>query len=331
MANTAGMESFLGLSASGDFALKHGGATGGGFAVGANGRNGGNSVRQNNATVMSVVYDSTATGYFGGAYRPASVTANLLADVQDATVTHLSFVLLANGAIEIRRGTSTGTLLATSAAGILVAATYSYLEFSFTINDTTGAAEVKQNGVSVVSVSGADTRNAGTSAATTLRYGFTVSASDWTDLYYNQSGYWGDIRVEMLKPNGNGNSSQWTGSDGNSTDNYLLVDDQTPNDDTDYVTDGTVGHKDTYAMENLVSTSGTVQGVQAVCRVRKDDAGTRSIVTVMRLSGTEADSGVVTVNTTYGYARDVRTTKPGGGAWSISDVNSSEMGPKVNA
>lgn len=332
MANTMGVESFLGLSTSAQFILKHGGTTGTGFAIGANGRNGGNSLRQNTSTNWSVVYDSAASGFAGGAHRANSaLIANELFSVADATVTHITVNLLSNGALEIRRGTTTGTLLATSATGIIVNGVYTYLEFSWTINDSTGAFEVKANGVSAVSVTATDTRNAGTAAVTKIFFWHPETASDWTDIYYNQSGYWGDGRVEMLKPSGNGNSSILVGSDGNSTDNYLLVDEQTPNDDTDYVTSATPGDKDTYAMDNLVSTGGTVQCVQLVDYFRKDDAGARSIVTVARLSGTEADSAVFTAATTYGYARDPRTTKPGGGSWSISDVNSSEVGTKVNA
>lgn len=333
MANTSGLESFLGISSSADFLLKHGGASiSGSFAIGANGRNGGNSVRNTAGNFEPVNFDSAASGFAGGGFRtPTLPTTNEIFSVNDATVTHLTWNVLASGAIECRRGVNNGTLLGTSASGVITAASYQYLEFSWTINDATGAAEVKVNGVSVLAVTGVDTRNAGTAAATILRFWHPVTNSDWTDLYYNQAAYWGDIRVEMLKPNGNGNSSQWVGSDGNSTDNYLLVDDQTPNDDTDYVTDGTATHKDTYLMEDLVSTGGTVQAVQPVVRHRKDDAGARSIVTVLRLSGTEADSGVVTVNTTYGYARDCRTTKPGGGAFSITDVNNTEAGQKVNA
>jgi hypothetical protein len=121
------------------------------------------------------------------------------------------------------------------------------------------------------------------------------------------------------------------GSDGNSTNNYLLVDEATPNDDTDYVSSATPGDKDTYAYSNMNATAGTVFGVQPVPAARKDDAGARSIVTIARLSGTEVDGPVKTMATTYAYYADMRETKPGGGSWSISDVNSAEFGVKINA
>jgi hypothetical protein len=136
--------------------------------------------------------------------------------------------------------------------------------------------------------------------------------------------------VECLFPNGNGASSQWVGSDGNSTDNYLLVDEAAPNDDTDYVTSATVGDKDTYAYSNLTPGSGSVYAVQIAAWARKTDVAERKIATIARTTS-EQDSADRTLATTYTYYLDVRNTRPGGGAWSISDVNGAEFGVKVTA
>lgn len=332
MANTSGMESFLGINAVAQWSLKHAGSTSGaGHSIGANGRNGGNSARGNLDAIWQANFDAAATAYYGWALRVPSAVAGdeVMAQVMDGAVVHITIALNPDGSIKIVRGTITGTILATSAAGVIVATEFCYLEVSATINDTTGAVEVLKNGSSVVSVTGADTRNAGNASQNGFRWVHPVTSSDITDLYYNQAGYWGDGRVECLKPTAEGNSSVMVPLSG--TDNALMVDDQTPDDDTTYVSSGTPGDKDTYVMENLVTTSGTVRAVQVVVRARKDDAGARSIVTVVRLSATEEDSGVVTLDTTYGYARDARATKPGGGAFTITNVNDSEVGQKVNA
>jgi hypothetical protein len=61
----------------------------------------------------------------------------------------------------------------------------------------------------------------------------------------------------------------------------------------------------------------------------KTNAGVRSIASVARLSGTEVDSSDKALSVSYAYLPDIRETKPGGGAWSISDVNSAEFGVKV--
>jgi len=109
------------------------------------------------------------------------------------------------------------------------------------------------------------------------------------------------------------------------------VDETTPNDDTDYVESGTAGDKDTYTYTNLTPTAGTVYGVQILPYVRKTDAGARSIKSIARHSGTEVDGPEQVLGTSFVYARDIREAKPGGGAWSISDVNGAEFGVKVFA
>jgi hypothetical protein len=43
------------------------------------------------------------------------------------------------------------------------------------------------------------------------------------------------------------------------------------------------------------------------------------------------DSAVKTLTTDYIYLPDIRETKPGGGAWTITDVNNAEFGIKINA
>lgn len=236
-----------------------------------------------------------------------------------------------------RNGTSLGSLGLTS----LVPNAWYYIEIKVTINDTTGIVVVKINGVEEINLTSQDTRNAGSGVINQFAIG-TVSTNNnfdpiFDDLYIADAtgssptnDFLGDVRVEALFPNGNGNSSQFTGSDGNSTDNYLLVDETTPNGDTDYVEDLTVGDKDTYTFTNLTPTSGTVYGVQIIPSAKKTDAGTRQITNVARLSTTEVDSAsAYNLSTAYQYYPEIREAKPGGGTWSISDVNSAEFGFKV--
>lgn len=240
------------------------------------------------------------------------------------------------------------TLLNTGAT-ILSNNVWYYVECKVKIaTGTSGTYEVRLNGVAEFSSGAANTSGAGTTQANILYVngnkvnsgagGYSGPVTRIDDLYLCDSSgsvnndFLGDIRVEALFPNGNGNSSQFTGSDGNSTDNYLLVDESTPNGDTDYVADATVGDKDTYAFTNPTPTSGSVFGVQICHYSRKTDAGTRSARSLARLSGTDADNGSdQALSTSYLYYCDMRETKPGGGSWSLSDVSSAEFGVKVAA
>jgi hypothetical protein len=97
-------------------------------------------------------------------------------------------------------------------------------------------------------------------AASPTAYGCYTTGGDATldyivdDLAINDSAgadentWCGEGEVIVLRPNGNGDNSQWTGSDGNSTDNYLLVN-ETPPDTSSYVQSNTSGQIDDYELE----------------------------------------------------------------------------------
>lgn len=230
---------------------------------------------------------------------------------------------------------ASGTVI-TSVATVNLSVWY-YIELKVFVNGASGTAELYVNGVLDTA---STTGNFGSTNIGTVQLRLPNGANtsmDWDDMYAcDTTGgaptdtYLGDVLVEAIFPSGNGNSSVLVGSDGNSTDNYLLVDETTPS-TADYVESSTVGNKDTYAFSNLTPTTGTVYGLQVLPYAAKTDAGTRSIVSVARLSATEVDSAVKTLSTSYQYLGDISVTKPGGGVWTISDVNSAEFGVKINA
>lgn len=291
---------------------------------------------------FSKTLDDQATWIVGWAFRQAgfSSPSGIFRLLDSGSVVHLSIYPGTDGSLNLYRGDGS-TLLDSSAPFVLVASVWYYLEVKATIADAGGVFNLRVNGVEVASYSG-DTRNAGVASARTIAFGGDRTQTGTTvidDIYICDStgsaphnDYLGDIRVEALYPNGNGNSSQLDGSDGNTTDNYLLVDDTGGNDgESTYVESGDVGDKDTYAYGNLSAASGTVYGVQPLLKARKTDAGSKSVASVARVSGTEEDSANVSLPQTYTINSDLRTTKPGGGAWSVSDVNGAEFGMKVTA
>ena len=235
--------------------------------------------------------------------------------------------------------TRAGTTLATTSA--FPVQVWHYVEFKFTINNSTGSYELRVNGDTAASASGIDTQNTANASVNGYRWtalsndGNTTPTFQIDDVYMcdNTGGtnndFLGDVRIQALFPDGNGNSSQHVGSDSNSTDNYLLVDETAQDGDTTYVASSTVGEKDTYTYGDLTSSTGTVYGVQILPYSRKTDAGARSIVSVARSGATEEDSANKALSTSYIYLPDIRETKPGGGAWTISDVNAAEFGVKV--
>lgn len=287
---------------------------------------------------------SYGTLIVGGAWKMDSTshTGGVgLIRLMEGTTIHLTLDLTTTSRLRIGRDDLGSAPLATGTT-VLSSGVYYYIELKATIHDTTGSYTLRINGVNELTATNIDTRNGLTGVIDLVKLGgtgsgFVGSTQYWDDfVILDTTGsaptndFLGDVRVQALLPNGNGNSSMLVGSDGNSTDNYLLVDETTPS-SADYVESSTVNDKDTYAFGDLTPTSGTVYGVQVLPYAAKTDAGTRSIVSVARLSGgTEADSADKTLSTSYAYLPDIRETKPGGGAWSISDVNSAEFGVKVS-
>lgn len=279
-------------------------------------------------------YQTVVAGVACKLSGPGSVVLALL----DSGTYQFYVQITGSGALQVVRGD--GTILATSTSGLIAGGVWFYLEAKVKIHGSTGTYAIRLNGGAVPGLPDATAQNTQNSAnASVNEIGFGPGASGnqvIDDLYVCDTAgsvnndFLGDVKIEAIFPNGDGNSSQWVGSDSNSINNSLLVDEATPNDDTDYVASSTSGNKDTYAMGNLTTAAGTVLAVQPAAWARKDDAGNRLIVNVARLSGVEVDSTLpFALGASYGFCAEIRETKPGGGAWSLSDVNAAEFGVKV--
>jgi hypothetical protein len=84
----------------------------------------------------------------------------------------------------------------------------------------------------------------------------------------------GGGRIIKITPDGNGAASEWTGSDGNAVDNYLLVDEYPMDSDTTYVYEDAseTGDLDQYTLSDYDGTDRTITRIYAECRGRKTSA-----------------------------------------------------------
>jgi hypothetical protein len=248
------------------------------------------------------------------------------------SLTHLTFCTLSTGVVRIRRGTATGTILADSAIGIVSVDTWHHFEIRATIADSGGRVEVWVDDVKVIDFTG-DTRNGGTKTdIDNTGYGRTLGGNwDLSDISIaSETTNYGVTMVAMSLPSGNGNSSGLTGSDANQVDNYLHVDEATPDGNTSYVAGDTEGQKDTYALADLPSGTWDVIAVQTVLNAIKSDAGTRFMRPVLRSGTTDYPGASVAVAESYLSYLEVFTTDPDtAAAWTQSGVNALEVGPEV--
>jgi hypothetical protein len=225
------------------------------------------------------------------------------------------------------------TVVATSAIGaIFTGSVWCFIEVKVVISDTVGIVEVRKDESVVLTYNG-DTRNG---TATTVGYIDSIVPAginiDIDDLWVDDAGYLGDKTVEWLTPNGNGSSSGWLGSDGNSTDNYLLVDDPTTANVTDYVAASVSGTLDLYTMGDL-PTGYSVDAIQEAIFVQKSDAGTPPTVLPVAkgaLGTTRTDTAIPALSTTAQYQLgQLRTTDPDGNPLTAARVNGMEVGVKI--
>lgn len=293
------------------------------------------SLGVNAATVVCGFAIKISSGISSGGY---------LFGFGDSGTPQMNLYLNANGTVSVRRGT---TNLATSTDMISSAGVYQYLEFKV-VHSATGSYEVRLNGANILSASGVDTTNTANNYANQISFfnqtgqgtgGFSAGgAIDIDDLYVvdgtgsANNDFLGDRRVDCYFPNGNGNSSQLSGSDGNSTDNYLLVDEATPNDDTDYVHSSTSGQKDTYSFPNMSHTPSAINGIQINMYAKRDDAGLRSICSVTRSGGADTDGSARALSSGYLLLSQISEADPDTtAAWTQSGFDAAEFGSKVAA
>lgn len=309
-----------------------------GYAFGAavTGRFGGKAGGSGGSATYTLPAANTGTAIVGLAFYTGAPNNSVnFVEVRDTGTVHVA-VRYNSGTQKFDLMHGNGTTLA-STTNTYSTNTWYYVELKATIADSGGTAVVRINESTVINFTG-DTRNGAAAQFTqfVVQCGHTTQIVD--DLYicdatgsapYND--FLGDVRVSTRSPNGNGNASQLLGSDGNSTDNYLLVDEIPPS-ATDYVGSATVGQRDTYAYTALPTTSGQALAVRPLAFAHKSDAGAASFKIVSRLSGgTERVETAVALSATPNtpVSGDLRTVDPANAAWTIASVNSSEFGVEV--
>jgi len=247
--------------------------------------------------------------------------------IRDGSTNQIYLTLNTDGSIAVKSGTT----LATTSTGLIVPGQWCHMQLSVTINDSTGSFVFKINNVTVASDTNVDTKVSANAYANQIflwNQNNSVTTK-FDDLYVcDDSGSYcntllGDGRMECLNPSGAGNSTNLTPSAGA---NYECVDESVSDDDTTY-NSAASAVKDTYAMDNLVTTAGTVHVVQAISTVRKDDAGSVTGNNVIRSGGTDYAQASHALADDYEMRTNILERDPNGSiAWTVSSVNALENG-----
>lgn len=221
-------------------------------------------------------------------FKSSDVTTIEILRIQElgSSVSHARLQLDSTGHLQVTRNT---TVLATATPS-LSTNTWYYIQWEWSINNTTGIHLVKVDTVEHINITGQDTQNAGTGIVDTILWQ-NSQVPFYADMILadNSGGSFNSLTVEIpsvrvLSPNGAGNSAQFTPSTGA---NYQTVD-EVPLVDTDYNASNTNTHKDTFALQN---NSGDIDEVLCVIPFavgENDDATARQLNVISRHSSSES-------------------------------------------
>jgi len=266
---------------------------------------------------------------FGWLHNSSSYATQFL-NLMESGTTQLALQTDGSGHIQILRG---GTTLETSTQTYTQGVWY-YVELKATIDNSSGSYELRVGGETWFSDSGIDTQNTANAYTDQVRIGCSSSfnAPYFDDLYIldttgsANNDFLGDVVVECIRPTGAGNQTDFTPSTGS---NWQNVDDTTPDDDSTYnyhAPQGLPG-TDLFTMGDLATISGAVFGIQPVMYVRKDDAGSADIYSVIRTGGTDYAGSGISLPDTYIFHRDLLEENPDTAtAWTVADIDGIEGG-----
>lgn len=228
-----------------------------------------------------------------------------------------------NRTVSVKRNT---TVLGTSTTPIPLN-TWVYLEFKIVIHDSTGTFDVYMNGTNILTGTGADTKLSTTAGCDSVKLFGVTENMDFDDLYIDTVTVHGDSRIDTVVPSGAGNYAQWTPSAGS---NYQNVDETDPDDDTTYNATDVLNEIDSFAFTDISTYSSTIRAVALNLTARKDDAGTRKITPLTRVSATDYLGTEAPLYDSYQMIQNCWDDDPNAaGDWTETTVNGAEFGVKL--
>jgi len=223
-------------------------------------------------------------------------------------------------------------------AGLFPMADYAHFGIDFKIHSSAGWVTVYKDGVSYLTFAG----NTGNADIATLRFGnqLTSLLNNWN--YYDDviicdstgeaaAAVVSDVRFSWLQAEtGAAQHNAWTGSDGNSVDNYALVDDRPHTTDTDYIEATATDLLNTVQLATMSIPVGmSIKALIPTAYAKKTDGGVDThIAMVMYGAATLVTGADQELATSYIPMQERFVAKPGGGAWDQAALDALQVGVK---
>ena len=266
---------------------------------------------------------------------PATSNEVLLLRLADANnATQIAFYLQTDGGIAVTRGNNSASLAISNPA--ITAAAWNHVEIFAVIGDgTDGAFEVRVNEVTILNVTGVDTKDSATPGVAQMAFGGRSSSQfsgtyHWDDMFAwdtlgtENNTFIGDRRVFTFLPDVDGPEQDWIVFPSGPA--YAAVNETPPNDATTYVGTAVADAEVSFGFPSPPKTTVSVSAIQAMARSLKTDAGTADLMTSLRSGGSVANADPRPITTAWTYWFDMFPTDPATGApWTPASLANVEM------
>lgn len=221
-----------------------------------------------------------------------------------------------------------------------------YFEVKVTINDTTGAYEIRRNGVQVLTGNGNTALN-GNGGADVFAWRFSnnlSSAVRFDDVYVcddsgaSNNDFLGPRIIEAIEVTANGDTNQWVNDNTSvvGVNNFQQVDDAATSTPDENGSGGTIssdtnGDLDLFTMSDLQQITGTVSFVHIGVQAAMAAAGLRTLRFKYSDGATVADGPSFVVNAvSYDEFTAILDTNPvTSAAWDVSGIDGGQFGVEV--
>lgn len=228
----------------------------------------------------------------------------------------------ADGSLNLYVG---GTIVASSAIGLLPLNTWHYLEFRCYSHASSGVMEARLNGKKVVDFSG-DTYYTDDAFGDAM-FKLAGSLADLYVMDLNTAGrndFLGPVVVDCLLPDADGTHEDWDPSTG--SDNYAMVDESVPDADTTYVESDVDGAKDSYSMEDLAPTP-QIYGIAVRALAKRTDAGEAGMSLLVRSGGVDYEGDEEALPEDYAFVKKIWESDPDtSNDWTETTIDNAEFG-----
>lgn len=243
----------------------------------------------------------------------------------------------------LKRGNQlSSTVIATSSK--FWAQRWYYFELKVKVDPSAGTYELRQDGVDIMSGTGANTAASGDAGMDSVKIHMDADFENglvyyqMDDIYildtlgsYNND-FLGDCMIDAIYPNADGDVSDWV--PGTGVTHYNLVDDSTTTQDgTDIVSSDNTDDVDLYEYGTPTWVLDNIRGIQICTCHNMQSSGSRTFVHAMRDISNNDNLGPTTITSSSGtWSTDceiIEKEPQGSAAWTLSDLTDYQFGMKV--